>query len=186
MKNFTITSLPLTGLKLITRQCMGDSRGFLSRIFCVEELAAVGWNKPIAQINHTYTAHKGTVRGLHFQQAPHSEMKLVTCIRGKVWDVAIDLRVNSPTFLSWHAEILSAENNLALLIPEGFAHGFQTLTDDMELLYCHSVLYNPNAEAGLNVADPQLEITWPLPISEISERDVNFAMIDTTFEGVSL
>ena len=186
MKHFTITNLPLTGLKLITRRRMVDDRGFLSRIFCAEELAAAAWNKPIAQINHAYTAHKGTVRGLHFQQAPHSEMKLVTCIRGKVWDIAIDLRVDSPTFLSWHAEILSAENNLALIIPEGFAHGFQTLTDDVELLYCHSVLYNSNVEAGLNVADPQLEITWPLPIGKISERDANFALIDATFEGVRL
>ena len=128
MNRFRIQSTPLSGLQVITRQMLGDHRGFLSRLFCADELAQAGWTKPIAQINHTYTAKKGTVRGMHFQHPPHAEMKLVSCIRGEVWDVAVDLRANSPTFLHWHAEVLSADNHKALLIPEGFAHGFQTLS----------------------------------------------------------
>ena len=110
--------MPLAGLKLLERQRMSDSRGFLARLFCADELAAAGWRQPVAQINHTFTARCGTVRGMHYQQPPNAEMKLVTCIRGEVWDIAIDLRADSHTFLHWHAEILSAYNNRALLIPE--------------------------------------------------------------------
>lgn len=196
MSRFTVSNLPLAGLKLVERQRIGDSRGFLSRLFCAEELAAAGWAKPIAQINHTYTAMRGTVRGMHFQRPPHTEMKLVSCIRGEIWDVAVDVRAGSPTFLHWHAERLSADSGRALLIPEGFAHGFQTLTDDAELLYCHSAAYNAGAEAGLNPLDERLAITWPLPISELSARDAAHPLIETGdaahplneagFEGIRL
>lgn len=184
MSRFEIIELPLHGLNLVERQRMGDARGFLARMFCAEELAAAGWNKPIAQINHSYTAVRGTVRGLHFQQPPHAEMKLVSCIRGEVWDVAVDLRAGSPTFLRWHAEKLSADNRRALLIPEGFAHGFQTLTDDVELLYCHSAPYAPAAEAGLHVQDARLAIVWPSPIAELSKRDAALPRVDAAFKGV--
>lgn len=191
MSRFTVHDLPLAGLKLpglklVERQRLGDHRGFLSRLFCAEELAEAGWSKPIAQINHTMTARKGTVRGLHFQHPPHAEMKLVSCIRGEVWDVAVDLRADSPSFLAWHAEILSAENGKALLIPEGFAHGFQALTADAELLYCHSAAYAPEAEGGLSPVDPALAIAWPLEISEMSERDLAHPLIGTGFVGVRL
>jgi dTDP-4-dehydrorhamnose 3,5-epimerase len=182
VNRFIVTDLPLVGLKLIERQHLGDSRGFLSRLFCAEELAATGWHKPIAQINLTYTAQCGTLRGMHYQQPPYAEMKLVTCIQGEVWDVAVDLRSVSPTFLHWHAEILSADNNRALLIPEGFAHGFQTLTNDVKLLYCHSTAYNPNAEAGLNARDPSLAIDWPRTIKEQSMRDKSHPFISKEFE----
>lgn len=186
MSRFAVTGLPLAGLKLVARQRLGDSRGFLSRLFCADELAAAGWVKPIAQINHTYTAKRGTVRGMHFQRPPHAEMKLVSCIRGEVWDVAVDVRAGSPTFLQWHAERLSAENGRALLIPEGFAHGFQTLSDDAELLYCHSAAYAAEAEAGLNSQDRCLAIAWPLPVAELSARDVGHPLIGAEFEGVSI
>lgn len=186
MNRFTVTDLPLAGLKLVERQRMGDSRGFLSRLFCNEELAAAGWRQPIAQVNHTVTAQRGTVRGMHYQQPPHAEMKLVTCIRGEVWDVAVDLRAGSPTFLHWHAEGLSADNNRALLIPEGFAHGFQTLTDDVTLLYCHTATYSPEAERALNAQDPRLSITWPLAITALSSRDVTHPLLDMKFEGLQL
>lgn len=186
MSRFTIFDLPLTGLKCIERHPVGDHRGALTRLFCTEELAAAGWVKPIAQINHTLTAKQGSVRGLHFQRPPHAEMKLVSCIRGVVWDVAVDLRTDSPTFLRWHAERLSAENGCALLIPEGFAHGFQALTDDVELLYCHSEAYAANAESGLNPIDPGLNIDWPLPIVELSARDRGHALIDPDFRGVHI
>lgn len=186
MSRFTVADLPLAGLKLVERQRLGDSRGFLSRLFCAEELAAAGWVKPIAQINHTCTARRGTVRGMHFQHPPHAEMKLVSCIRGEVWDVAVDVRGDLPTFLYWHAERLSADNGRALLIPEGFAHGFQALTDDVELLYCHSAAYSPSAEAGLNPQDARLAIAWPLSITELSARDADHPLIETGFEGVRL
>ena len=186
MSRFDITDLPLPGLKLVERQLLGDSRGFLVRLFCAEELGAAGWHKPIAQINHTFTARRGTVRGMHFQRPPESEMKLVSCIRGKVWDVAVDVRAGSKTFLHWHAEELSADNRHAMLIPEGFAHGFQALSDDVELLYCHSVAYSPEAEAGLNAKDPALSISWPLEITELSDRDAQHPMLDRQFAGIVL
>lgn len=186
MSRFTVTELPLAGLKLVTRQRQGDNRGFLSRLYCADELALAGWQKPILQVNHTITVMRGTVRGMHFQCPPHAEMKLVSCIRGEVWDVAVDVRTDSPTFLRWHAELLSADNGHALLIPEGFAHGFQALTDDVELLYCHSAAYSAAAEASLNPLDSRLTIAWPLPISELSDKDRSRPFIDQNFEGVQL
>lgn len=185
MNRFEVLNLPLAGLKRVTRQRLGDHRGFLSRLFCSNELAQAGWHNPIAQINHAYTAALGTVRGMHFQRPPEAEMKLVSCIRGEVWDVAVDLRRGSPTFLSWHAEPLSAVNGHALLIPEGFAHGFQAITDDVELLYCHSAAYSPSADAGLNPRDPALAIHWPLAIANISARDAQHPMLDTHFQGLN-
>jgi dTDP-4-dehydrorhamnose 3,5-epimerase len=184
MSRFTVIDLPLGGLKLVERRSLGDSRGFLSRLFCAEELAAVGWRKPIAQINLTFTAKRGTVRGLHFQYPPHAEMKLVSCLRGRVWDVAVDLRRGSDTLLHWHAEELSADNQRALLVPEGFAHGFQALTDEVELLYCHSAAFHSVAEGGLNPRDGELAIEWPLEIGELSDRDARHPMIDQDFEGL--
>lgn len=184
MNRFTVAELSLPGLKLVERQRLGDARGFLSRIFCAEELAVCNWRKPVAQINHTYTAKSGTVRGLHFQRPPHAEMKLISCLRGEVWDVAVDLRAGSKTFLKWHAEQLSAENGRAMLLPEGFAHGFQALTDDVELLYCHSAAYAATAEAGLNPEDPMLAIPWPLPIAELSTRDCQHPLLTDQFAGV--
>ena len=184
MSRFTFADLPLAGLKRVQRQRLGDNRGFLARLFCAEELAAAGWTQPIAQINHTFTAKQGTVRCMHFQRPPHAEMKLVSCIRGGVWDVAVDLRVGSPTFLHWHAERLSAENGCALLIPEGFAHGFQALTDDVELLYCHSAAYAAQAEGGLNPTDPRLDIRWPMAVTDLSVRDTGHPLITADFEGV--
>ena len=186
MNRFTVTDLPIASLKLIERHRLGDSRGFLSRLFCADELAAAGWVKPIAQINHTGTVRRGTVRGMHFQYPPHAEMKLVSCLRGEVWDVAVDVRAGSPTFLHWHAECLSADSGQALLIPEGFAHGFQTLTDEVELLYCHSAAYAHGAESGLSPQDARLAIPWPLAITELSARDASHPLIATGFEGVRL
>jgi dTDP-4-dehydrorhamnose 3,5-epimerase len=186
MNRFIANELPLEGLKLIARQPIGDQRGYLARLFCADELSKFNWTKPIAQINHTYTAFRGTVRGLHFQNAPHTEMKLVSCLKGEVWDVAVDLRPNSPSFLQWHAEILSENNFKALLIPEGFAHGFQSMSDDVELLYCHSASYAQKSEAALNALDPRLSINWPSPITEISAKDTSHPFIDSKFKGVQL
>jgi dTDP-4-dehydrorhamnose 3,5-epimerase len=174
----------LEGLKLVTRRRIGDHRGFLSRLFCSEELAWAGWTKPIAQVNHTYTARPGTVRGMHFQRTNYAEMKCVNCIRGEIWDVAVDIRVNSPSFLQWHAERLSADLGTAMLIPEGFAHGFQALTEDVELIYFHSEVYTPEAEAGLNPKDPMLAIAWPMEVAELSQRDAAHPMVADSLVGM--
>ena len=138
----------------------------------------------MVQINHTFTRVKGAVRGMHFQLPPYTETKVVTCLRGKVFDVAIDLRQGSETFLQWHAEVLSADNKRSLFIPDGFAHGFQALDDNCELIYMHSAFYRPEAEAALNVNDQRLSIEWPLAITDISERDKNHPMMRDDFEGV--
>jgi dTDP-4-dehydrorhamnose 3,5-epimerase len=122
---------------------------------------------------------------MHFQYPPHSEMKLVSCLRGEIWDVAVDIRSGSPTFLHWHGLSLSANNCRALMIPEGFAHGFQTLTDDVELLYCHSAAYFAGADGGLNPLDSQLAIVWPLKATEISDRDRLHPLINSSFKGVN-
>jgi dTDP-4-dehydrorhamnose 3,5-epimerase len=186
MSRFEIQSTPLVGLKVIQRKAVGDERGFLARIFCAEELASVGWVWPIAQINHTLTKNPGTVRGMHFQFPPKAEAKLVSCIRGAVWDVAVDLRRDSPTFLKWHAEELSATNERALLIPPGFAHGFQTLEPDSDLLYLHSEFYDASSEGALNPRDSALAISWPQEITSISKKDSNQPMLEPSFTGVTL
>jgi len=186
VNRLAVTGLPLAGLKLVERQRFADARGSFARLFCAEELHDAGWTGSIAQINHTSTARKGTVRGLHFQRTPHAEIKLVSCIRGEAFDVAIDLRRGSPTFLNWHGEHLSAGNCCAVLIPKGFAHGFQALTDDADLIYCHSTAYDVASEGGLNPRDPRLAISWPLPIAEMSARDAQASMLDDGFTGIAL
>jgi dTDP-4-dehydrorhamnose 3,5-epimerase len=186
VSRFQIQTTALPGLSVVTRSKLGDERGFLSRLFCSQELSAAGWQQPVAQINHTFTARTGTLRGMHYQQVPHAEMKLVQCLQGKIWDVAVDLRPASPTFLKWHGEILSADNGRALLIPEGFAHGFQTLSPDCVLLYVHSTAYHPASEAGLRFDDAALAIDWPLPVTDLSERDQQHPLLSSTFSGVVL
>ena len=183
---FEFALTPLSGLTVVQRKPIEDDRGFFCRFYCAEEFGEAGFRKPIAQINHTFTWMKGAVRGLHFQYPPHAEAKVVSCLKGEVFDVAVDLRKGSPTFLGWHGEILSAVNQKTLLIPEGFAHGFQTLTEDCELLYLHSESYRPEAEGALNVADPRLAIKWLLRISEISDRDHKHPMLTVDFEGIAL
>ncbi|KAB7646300.1 dTDP-4-dehydrorhamnose 3,5-epimerase family protein [Polymorphobacter fuscus] len=185
MSRFQCIATPIEGVFVVERQRLGDSRGFLSRLFCAEELAQVGFTLPVAQINHTLTETSGTLRGLHFQHPPAAEDKLVSCLRGAVFDVAVDLRAGSPTFLHWHGVELSAENNRALMIPQGCAHGFQALVDGTELLYLHSRMYAPSAEGGLNPLDPRLAISWPLPATIMSPRDAGHQLVDAEFTGVS-
>jgi len=186
MSFFTVTCPSLAGLMLIERRRLEDARGFLSRLFCAEQLSVAGFCKPIAQINHSRTSRRGTLRGMHYQMSPSAEMKLVSCIRGEVWDVAVDLRPNSPTFLQSHAQLLSADNCCALLIPEGFAHGFQSQTDDCELIYLHTASYTPQAEAGLRFNDPRLAISWPIPVTAISVRDRSHPLLTEHFKGVNI
>lgn len=181
---FTRIDTPIAGLALLQRHPMADERGYLERLLCREELAVLLGQRPIVQINHTYTARAGTVRGMHFQNPPHAEMKLITCLRGEVFDVAVDLRRGSSTLLQWHAEHLSADNHRTMVIPEGFAHGLQTLTDDCELLYLHTAAYMVEAEGGINALDPLVGIDWPLPLLERSPRDQAHPFLCATFPGI--
>jgi dTDP-4-dehydrorhamnose 3,5-epimerase len=176
---------PLPGLVLLERAAFADSRGAFRRLFCAAELAPFGWGASVAQINHSVTAHAGTTRGIHFQHSPHAEEKLVTCIAGRVWDVAVDLRAGSPTFLRWHAEELSAESGRALLLPKGFGHGFMALTDDAALIYVHSAPYAPQAEGGLHPLDPAISIAWPGEVRDLSAKDAGRPFVDGNFRGLA-
>ena len=182
--NFTDTSMP--GVKLIGRARQEDQRGFFERLFCDQELGSVLGRRSVMQINRTFTVSEGAVRGLHFQHPPYAEMKIVICLKGEIFDVAVDLRRGSPSFLQWHAEKLRARDCNMLVVPEGFAHGFQALTTDCELMYLHTAHYESAAEDGLNALDPALAINWPLAITDLSDRDKNSPLIDSSFSGLVL
>ncbi|MEK1906777.1 MAG: dTDP-4-dehydrorhamnose 3,5-epimerase [Pseudomonas sp.] len=186
MSELSLHELPLAGLFLLQQKVHQDERGRFARLFCEGSLEAFGQPLHIRQINQSLTRERGTVRGLHFQYPPHAESKLITCLRGAVWDVAVDVRHGSPTFLRWHAERLDAGDGRSLLLPPGFAHGFQALSDDAELLYLHSADYTPGHEGGLSVTDPHLAIDWPLPLKNLSARDAGHPLLDESFQGVHL
>ena len=181
---FSFNPASVAGAFVVERVAAEDPRGSFTRMFCAEEFQRLGLNKKIVQINHSVTRRKGAVRGLHFQHPPHAETKIVSCLRGCVFDVMVDIRAGSTTFLEWHGEILSEENGRALVIPEGCAHGFQALEDDCELLYLHTDYFTSAAEGALNVRDPRLAIDWPLAITELSDRDRSHPLIDPDFSGV--
>lgn len=163
----------LQGSYIVNLLPRGDNRGWFMRSFCKKEFAQIGHTKEWVQMNHSFTSSKGTIRGMHFQIEPYQEIKMVRCIVGSVFDVIIDLRQESLTYLKWFGVELSAKNKKMLYVPEGFAHGFQTLTDDVELLYHHSEFYQPGHESGISYNDPKINIQWPLPLTEMSERDKN-------------
>jgi len=176
----------LPGLKLVRRKLIEDARGFLVRVFCANAFSTIGFAPAISQINHTLTKRRGTLRGLHFQRPPHAEVKLVSCLKGSIFDVAVDLREGSPTFLRWQGVVLSEANQTGLLIPAGFAHGLQALEADCELLYLHSAPHHPEAEGGLHPLDPALAIAWPLEIADLSDRDRTHTMLVPEFKGLAL
>lgn len=184
---FEFHPTPLDGLWRVTRKPIRDARGFFSRFYCAAEFKAIGIDSPIAQINHSFSARCGTVRGMHFQHEPHTETKIVTCTTGRIFDVAVDLRRDSPTFMQWFGTELSAANQESLVIPRGFAHGFQALEDNAEVIYLVTSAYSAGAEDGLNPFDPEIGIAWPLPATEISERDADRAFLDRrTYRGLVL
>jgi dTDP-4-dehydrorhamnose 3,5-epimerase len=154
-----------------------DERGFFARSFCQEEFKRQGMKTTIAQCNISWNRKRGTLRGLHYQAAPREEAKVVRCTRGAIWDVIVDLREGSATRLRWFAVNLSAENRHALYIPEGFAHGFQTLADDSEVFYQMSEFYHPELARGVRWNDPMLGIGWPLPDPIVSERDRSYDLL---------
>ena len=177
---------PLAGGYVIELAPFVDERGLFARVFCQKEFDRIGFHKPIVQINHSLTKRRAAIRGMHCQLPPAAETKMVRCVQGKVFDVMVDLRAGSPTFRQWHGIELSKENMRALYIPEGFAHGFQTLTDGVELIYLHSEFYSPENECGLRFDDPALAIDWPLPASTVSPKDEGYALIDSDFRGIQL
>lgn len=173
MSKFFEKKTGFSGLYKIEKLPVDDPRGSFERLYCPLELSS--WNsRPIAQINRSLSPKKGTIRGLHFQNLPFCDAKLIFCLRGKVFDVALDLRYGSNTFGKYFSMELDASENNAVLIPEGFAHGFQTMTANVEILYIHSAPYKANHESGINVFDSNLEINWPENCNEISNRDLNF------------
>lgn len=176
----------IDGVAVVETTPYADHRGAFARFYCERELGAVIGGRRIVQVNHSRTAAVGAIRGMHFQHPPYAEMKLVRCLKGRVWDVAVDLRAGSPTFLKWHGEELTPENARMLVIPEGCAHGFQALAPDTELLYLHTAFYTPQAEGGVRHDDALLGITWPLAVTELSQRDAGHPAIDPGFSGIHL
>jgi dTDP-4-dehydrorhamnose 3,5-epimerase len=167
---------PLSDTWVIELDLLGDDRGWFARTFDAEEFAAHGVNPAVVQCNASFNAHRDTVRGMHYQAEPHGESKLVRCVRGAIFDVAVDLREDSSTFRGWHGVELSAENRRAFYIPAGLAHGFQTLTDDCEVLYQMGHHYVPEAARGVRWDDPAFAIEWPEPQAGLimSERDTSY------------
>jgi dTDP-4-dehydrorhamnose 3,5-epimerase len=174
----------LKGSYVVNLQPFEDERGWFARTYCKNEFASIGHTKDWLQLNHSFTNKKGTIRGMHYQLPPFSEIKLVRCIAGTVYDVIIDLRKDSATFLKYFGVELSASNKKMMYIPEGFAHGFQAITDNCELLYHHSQFYLPGVEGGLKYNDPKINIEWPLPEGLVSDRDNTHQLIDFNFKGL--
>ena len=174
----------LVGSYVIDLEPRSDERGWFARYYCKEEFEKIGHTKEWVQMNHSFTNKKGSIRGMHFQVHPFREIKMLRCIAGSVYDVIIDLRKDSATFLQWMGVELSATNKKMLYIPEGFAHGFQCLEDDCELIYHHSEFYKPGAEAGIRYNDPLINIEWPLPLTVISSRDEELPYLTEQFKGI--
>lgn len=180
----TFTPTPLSGSYLVGLKPFRDHRGWFARFFCKDEFLQIGHDREWVQLNHSVTFEKATIRGMHFQLPPYQEIKMVRCIAGTVYDVIVDLRKGSATFLQWFGAELSEDNQHMMYIPAGFAHGFQTLTDNCQLIYHHSEKYTPQAESGLRFDDPAVNIKWPLPLKTISDKDAQYPYIDAHFKGI--
>jgi dTDP-4-dehydrorhamnose 3,5-epimerase len=170
---------PLVGLYVVEIEPRNDDRGFFARSFCVEEFGAHGLERKIAQCNISFNEKAGTLRGLHFQAEPHGEAKLVRCTHGAIYDVAVDIRPDSNTYLKWYGVELTSDNRRMMFIPKGFAHGFQTLMDRSEVLYLMFEMYHPESGRGLRWDDPKLGISWPLANYIISDKDRRYPLIDS-------
>lgn len=185
-QSVNIRKTSIQGVVVVETSTHTDERGNFARLFCARVLNSILDGRQIVQINHSRTAEAGAIRGMHFQRPPNAEMKLVRCIRGKIWDVSVDLRRDSRTFLKSHAEELTPENARMVIVPEGCAHGFQALESDSELLYLHTEFYTPDAEDGVRHDDPKLAIAWPLPVTNTSLRDSAHSHIDPEFRGLNV
>ena len=180
------TETPIPGAYIIDVEPFTDDRGWFARTYCKSEFEKVGHQDNWVQINHSYTTEKGSVRGMHFQYPPYAEIKTVRCIAGEVYDVIVDLRENSPTFLKWFGVKLSAVNKRTIYIPKGFAHGFQVLKENSELIYCHTVAYNKQSEGAILHNDPMIGIKWPIPVTNISKKDEGYNSLDINFKGIKI
>jgi dTDP-4-dehydrorhamnose 3,5-epimerase len=181
-----LTESSIRGVWIAESSAHQDHRGAFSRLFCAEEEQAILGQRTILQINHSLTRAVGAIRGMHYQRPPHAEMKIVRCLRGRVLDIAVDLRRGSPTFLNWTAVELTPGNRLAFIIPEGCAHGFQVLEESSELVYLHTAFYTPSAEGGVRYDDRKVGINWPLPPTDLSARDLSHPYLDKGFEGINI
>lgn len=177
---------PLNGAYTIELEKRGDDRGFFARFFCEKEFAQAGLETHFVQINNSLSGKKGTLRGMHYQLPPAAEVKVVRCLRGALYDVIVDLRAGSPSFGKWFGAELSAENRTMMYVPRGFAHGFVTLTDDVEALYLVSAFYAPEAERGARWNDPAIGIEWPVEPAELSDKDRKWPDLDPQFHGFEL
>jgi dTDP-4-dehydrorhamnose 3,5-epimerase len=177
---------PLPGSYLVDLTPFGDERGWFARTYCKNEFLEIGFVKEWVQINHSFSKDAGTLRGMHYQLPPHAEIKLVRCVRGRIYDVIVDLRQGSPTFLKWFGAELSAENRQMMFVPEGFGHGFQTLMDDCELIYHHSAFYVKESERGISYNETRIGITWPAPVTQLSVRDTQHPALTADFKGIKL
>ena len=176
----------IAGVCVIESAVFQDARGAFSRLFCSRELQPILGPRAIVQINHSITRRVGAVRGLHYQHRPHAEMKIIRCLKGRVFDVAVDLRKDSPTFLAWTALELTPESHRAFVLPEGCAHGFQVLEEDSELLYLHTSFYAPEAEGAVRFDDPRIGVSWPLAPTDLSARDLGHAYLEENYKGMVL
>jgi dTDP-4-dehydrorhamnose 3,5-epimerase len=179
----TFEETKLKGAYIVSLNMLSDDRGLFARTFCKKEFKQINHRKEFVQMNHSWNKHKGTIRGMHYQIPPFQEVKLIRCIKGKVLDVIIDLRKYSPTFLQHVSVELSADNKKMIYVPEDFAHGFQALEDDTELIYHHTEYYMPDADRGLRYDDPALNIKWSLPPVMVSDKDKSYKLIDNSFKG---
>lgn len=177
--------LPISGGFLIELERLEDTRGFFARQFCAREFAERGLEFNLAQANVSFSAKRGTLRGMHYQVGEHAELKLVRCILGEVWDCVLDLRMDSETFGEWHAEKLTSENRRMMAIPRGCAHGFISLTPETELLYMVDKFYAPGFDHAVRWNDPYFSIEWPIPPQVVSARDESHPLYDSccSFKG---
>lgn len=181
---FIETKIPK--LKIGKRFKFENNVGTFERLYCKNEFQNINFSEEIVQINKNFTKNSGTFRGFHFQFPPFAEEKIITCLKGSVFDVAVDIRKDSSTFLQWHSEVLSESNNTCMYIPKGFAHGFLTLEDNCEILYFHSEFYSPQNESGILYNDPMIDIKWPRQIKYLSERDKEHEYLKESFKGIEI
>lgn len=167
----------------VKRSPLKDKRGFFERVFCENAFSEFNNKRRIKQINRSFSIKKGSFRGMHVQIGRSKEAKIITCTKGKIFDIALDLRKRSETFLKWTSIELSSSNNISFILPEGVAHGFQCLESHCELLYFHSAIYDPKNDIGININDPLISIDLPLKISNISKRDLEFNFLKEDFRG---
>ena len=175
---------PLPGAYVIEITPFTDERGLFARTYCRDEFRQINHADEFLQFNHSLTRHKGSVRGMHYQIPPFSEIKLIRCVAGSVFDVIIDIREGSPTFLQYFAVVLAAQTMNSVYVPRGFAHGFQTLEDDSQLIYHHTAIYKPGFENGIRFDDPGINIAWPLKPSMISSKDQSYPLLTNSFKGI--